>query len=247
MNILIVEDEYKELLFLTNFVRRIFPDMAIVGAVNNGKAALEAGHLHTIDLALLDIELPVHDGLYVAEQLKKSNPDLRIIILTAYSTFQYAQKALRIGVNDYLVKPYLEEELEDIIRKLILSSDCPRSLCHSFPFLPSEPEHPYTRMALHIISEQYMQNLALPALAENIKTNPDYLSKCIKKDTGMGFSELLARYRIQSAQKLLASNNYSAAQAAGLVGFSDPNYFYRCFKKYTGLSAKTYATLHLGR
>ena len=223
MNILIVEDEYKELLFLTNFVRRSFPDMAIVGAVNNGKAALEAGRLHTIDLALLDIELPVHDGLYVAEQLKKSNPDLRIIILTAYSTFQYAQKALRIGVNDYLVKPYLEEELEDIIRKLILSADCPRSLCHSFPFLPSEPEHPYTRMALHIISEQYMQNLALPALAENIKTNPDYLSKCIKKDTGMGFSELLARYRIQSAQKLLASTNYSAAQAAGLVGFSDPN------------------------
>ena len=102
MNILIVEDEYKELLFLTNFVRRSFPDMAIVGAVNNGKAALEAGRLHTIDLALLDIELPVHDGLYVAEQLKKSNPDLRIIILTAYSTFQYAQKALRIGVNDYM-------------------------------------------------------------------------------------------------------------------------------------------------
>ena len=74
MNILIVEDEYKELLFLTNFVRRIFPDMAIVGAVNNGKAALEAGHLHAIDLALLDIELPVHDGLYVAEQLKKKQP-----------------------------------------------------------------------------------------------------------------------------------------------------------------------------
>ena len=72
MNILIVEDEYKELLFLTNFVRRSFPDMAIVGAVNNGKAALEAGRLHTIDLALLDIELPVHDGLYVAEQLKKA-------------------------------------------------------------------------------------------------------------------------------------------------------------------------------
>ena len=248
MNILIVEDEYKELLFLTNFVRRSFPDMAIVGAVNNGKAALEAGRLHTIDLALLDIELPVHDGLYVAEQrlLDPGYLDY-LILITGYNDFQYAQKALRIGVNDYLVKPYLEEELEDIIRKLILSADCPRSLCHSFPFLPSEPEHPYTRMALHIISEQYMQNLALPALAENIKTNPDYLSKCIKKDTGMGFSELLARYRIQSAQKLLASNNYSAAQAAGLVGFSDPNYFYRCFKKYTGLSAKTYATLHLGR
>ena len=124
MNILIVEDEYKELLFFTNFVRRIFPDMAIVGAVNNGKAALEAGHLHTIDLALLDIELPVHDGLYVAEQLKKGNPDLRIIILTAYSTFQYAQKALRIGVNDYLVKPYLEEK--SLIAIPLLNFEAPR-------------------------------------------------------------------------------------------------------------------------
>ena len=130
---------------------------------------------------------------------------------------------------------------------MIRSTDYPKSLCHCFPFLPSEPEHPYTRMALHIIAEQYMQNLSLPALADNIKTNPDYLSKCIKKDTGMGFSELLARFRIQSAQKLLASSNYTAAQTAALVGFSDPNYFYRCFKKYTGLSAKTYATLHLGR
>lgn len=247
MNVLIVEDEYKELHFLTNFIRRTFPDMDIVGAVNNGKAALEVGNLHPVDLALLDIELPVHDGLYVAERLKKSHPKLRIILLTAYSTFQYAQKALRIGVNDYLVKPYLEEELEDIIRKLILADSYTEAFCRSFPFLPSEPEHPYTRMALRIISEQYMQNLSLPSLSEIIKTNPDYLSKCIKKDTGMGFSELLARFRIQCAQKLLASNNYSAAQAASLVGFSDPNYFYRCFKKYTGLSAKTYATLHLGR
>ena len=102
-------------------------------------------------------------------------------------------------------------------------------------------------MALHIIAEQYKQNLSLPALSDIIKTNPDYLGKCIKKDTGMGFSELLARFRIQTAQKLLSSNNYSAAETAALVGFADPNYFYRCFKKYTGLSAKTYATLHLGR
>ena len=175
------------------------------------------------------------------------SPGLRIIILTAYSTFQYAQKAIRVGVSDYLVKPYLEEELEEIIRKLVLSTDYVESLCHSFPFLSAEPEHPYTRMALHIIAEQYKQNLSLPALSDIIKTNPDYLGKCIKKDTGMGFSELLARFRIQTAQKLLSSNNYSAAETAALVGFADPNYFYRCFKKYTGLSAKTYATLHLGR
>ncbi len=247
MNVLIVEDEYKELLFLTSFIRRTFPDMNIVGSVNNGKAALEAGNLYPLDLALLDIELPVHDGLYVAEKLKNTHPGLRIIILTAYSTFQYAQKAIRVGVSDYLVKPYLEEELEEIIRKLVLSTDYVESLCHSFPFLSAEPEHPYTRMALHIIAEQYKQNLSLPALSDIIKTNPDYLGKCIKKDTGMGFSELLARFRIQTAQKLLSSNNYSAAETAALVGFADPNYFYRCFKKYTGLSAKTYATLHLGR
>ena len=135
MNVLIVEDEYKELLFLTSFIRRTFPDMNIVGSVNNGKAALEAGNLYPLDLALLDIELPVHDGLYVAEKLKNTHPGLRIIILTAYSTFQYAQKAIRVGVSDYLVKPYLEEELEEIIRKLVLSTDYVESLCHSFPFL----------------------------------------------------------------------------------------------------------------
>ncbi len=247
MNVLIVEDEYRELLFLTDFVRRRFPDMKIVGSVNNGKSALEMGIANPVDLALLDIELPVYDGLYVAEKLKEAHPDIRIIMLTAYSTFQYAQKALRIGVKDYLVKPYLEEELEDVIRKIVPSSDYEESFSRIFPFLQTEPQHPFTRMALHIIAEQYVQNLSLPIISDMIKTSPDYLGKCIKKDTGIGFSELLARYRIHSAQQILSSENYSASEVAALVGFTDPNYFYRCFKKYTGISAKTYATLHLGK
>ena len=246
MNLLIVEDEYQELNFLTRFINKHFHDsIFIVAAVSNGRDALGAIEKFSIDLALLDIEVPLYDGLTIAQKLKETYPEAQVIMLTAYGTFEYAQRALRIGVNDYLVKPYLSEELAEIIMSAIGSKEQVSSYCRQIPFLEKEPEHPVVRMALSYITKNYAEHLSLAELAEELNISDDHLGKCLKKDIAMGFSELLSRYRIHQAQRMLSTENITAAEVAHIVGFSDPNYFYKCFKKYTGVSAKTYANLNL--
>lgn len=93
-------------------------DVDIVGEARNGKEALEAVQQLLPDIVVTDIRMPHMDGLEFARHLKERFPQTKIVILSGYDDFDYARQALKIGVNEYLMKPVGAAELEALVLKI---------------------------------------------------------------------------------------------------------------------------------
>lgn len=112
IKILIVDDEYyfrQALKISLNWAELGFD---ICGEASNGKDALYKIHELQPDIVLVDINMPVMDGLELAHKVKDMGSNIKIIILTGYSEFNYAKQAVELGVNNYLLKPIDDTELE---------------------------------------------------------------------------------------------------------------------------------------
>jgi len=90
-----------------------------VKMASSGIEALRIMEEETFDIMITDICMTEMDGLLLVEKMNCINPKLKIIVLTGYDNFEYAQKCCRMQVNDYLLKPVDEIELEDTIERLI--------------------------------------------------------------------------------------------------------------------------------
>lgn len=111
LKILIVEDEDFERRALKFLVEKYFSEeIIVVGEATNGQEALDQIFSLQPDLILMDINMPIMDGLKASKIIKKLNKNIEILILTAYDTFTYAQEALKCGVSDYLVKPFTNRD-----------------------------------------------------------------------------------------------------------------------------------------
>lgn len=81
------------------------------GEAKNGMEAWELVQREKPHVALIDINMPYMNGMDLAGKLKKFNPDMVVILVTGHSEFEYARKAIKIGIEDYILKPFDEEEL----------------------------------------------------------------------------------------------------------------------------------------
>jgi two-component system response regulator DesR len=92
-------------------------DMQVVGTASNGEDAVKLIQLHRPDICIMDIEMPVKSGLDVAEELKGFGA--KIMILTTFSRSGYFERALKAGVDGYLLKDSPSEELATSIRSIM--------------------------------------------------------------------------------------------------------------------------------
>jgi DNA-binding NarL/FixJ family response regulator len=92
------------------------PDIEIVGEAANGEEAIAAYKALRPHIMLLDLAMPVRNGIEVIEEVRKSHSDARIIVLTTYEGDAQAMRALRAGASGYLLKSSLRKELFDAIR-----------------------------------------------------------------------------------------------------------------------------------
>ena len=90
----------------------------IIGIAYNGKQGLELLEQETVDLVLTDISMPEMDGLEMAEHVFHDYPNTKIIMFSGYDEFEYARKAVRLGVEDYLLKPVDLDELIGLVQKV---------------------------------------------------------------------------------------------------------------------------------
>lgn len=255
LKLLIAEDELREATFLQHYIQQNFSDVIeLVPVCNDGKTAIEEGLHHKPDIVLLDIEMPKCNGLTVAQKLHLDNPSLHILILTAHGTFEYAKTAISIGVDDYLVKPYTEVELSNALHSIISKVDNQQSknihaLIKNITEAPQNTHtHPVVRMSIRYIGEHFHEKISLESLAIELGFSSGYVSKCLRKYCNKNFPTLLLEHRIQQSVRLLTESNLTVSEVAYQVGFSDPNYFYKCFQKMMGVQPKKLVkTIRSGR
>lgn len=121
--ILIADDEMMECKVLEKMIRDHFSELTLLPSVFNGIELLHSiDHYHP-DIAVIDIAMPGLNGLDALEILRLKKRSLKVIVVSAYSKFEYAKKALNLGASEYLLKPVDDKEFIDTLRRTVFSLD----------------------------------------------------------------------------------------------------------------------------
>ena len=216
----------------------------VVGEAQNGEEGLELARRLAPDLIITDIRMPRMDGIEMMNALRAAGCRARCIVLTAHSDFEYARSALLFGADDYLLKPFRDEELVHAVLRA-----CGR-LKEAAPAQAAQQEQRpeatgYVREAMDYIAQHYADgDISIAAIAEHLRVSEGHLSHVFKKQTGMTVTGYLTQYRIKTAMRLLSGGRMKVYEAAAAVGYKDVTYFSATFKKQTGLSPSEYAEQH---
>lgn len=117
MKIIIVEDEIRIREGLAKLIGKLDSRYEVVGEAENGALGLELIHSVRPDIIITDIKMPVMDGLKMLEAVYRDGLPAKVIVLSAYSEFEYARQAMRMGVKEYLLKPIVIGDLSEALRR----------------------------------------------------------------------------------------------------------------------------------
>ncbi|MED3689701.1 response regulator transcription factor [Peribacillus butanolivorans] len=126
-NVFLVDDEP----FIIEGMRALVPwedyGLKVVGEASNGSEAIKKLETCHVDILLTDIMMPIMDGLELISKLKERHPNTKYIVLSGYEEFEYVKKGMKLGIENYLLKPVNEQEListlENSIEKLEKSTN----------------------------------------------------------------------------------------------------------------------------
>lgn len=121
--VLIVDDEKRIGILVKNLIRWRELDMECVGVFDHGADALEAVRTNPPDIVITDIKMPQISGLELIQRAQQIKEDLFFIVISGYKEFEYAHKALEFGVENYLLKPIDEDELNQVLEKINVKMD----------------------------------------------------------------------------------------------------------------------------
>lgn len=119
--ILIVDDEALARYALRVLITRNFPNLEIVGEAESGNQAIELANKLKPHIIIMDVKMPGINGIDASNKILDLYPEMRILILTAYDSFNYVQKALNIGVKGYVLKPLKKDEIVNKIQEIIVN------------------------------------------------------------------------------------------------------------------------------
>jgi DNA-binding NarL/FixJ family response regulator len=118
IRVLIADDQSLFLESLSTFLHNYAEDIEVVGLAKNGAEALEKAAELRPDIVLMDVHMPVMDGVEATGRLIESQPGVKILILSTYDEDEYVRKALKLGASGYLLKDISPTELIASIRAL---------------------------------------------------------------------------------------------------------------------------------
>ncbi|WP_077611919.1 response regulator transcription factor [Clostridium sp. Marseille-P2415] len=203
----------------------------------NGMAGLEYLKANPVDLIITDIKMPGMDGLEFIRQVRKAGYQAKFLILSGYDDFAYAQKALRYGAADYILKPIKEEELMNSL--LRIRNEYFPEIQSSLIITPEKYSKTIKQILAYVDMNIDRPELSLKMIADDILfMSGSYISKLFLKETGYKFSTFLTIKRMEKAMLLIQANRDATVyEIAEQTGFgNNPQYFSTVFKKYYGKS-----------
>jgi DNA-binding response OmpR family regulator len=244
--LLLVEDNPD----LRDYIRLVLQGKYQVFYAENGQNALDIIGIRaseqkkpiTPDLILSDLMMPVMNGYQLLERLKADDATrhIPVIMLTARAETQDKLKALRIGVDDYLTKPFDEEELLARIENLLKNQAIRKQEAvvesgNERPLI-SQPDRQWLEAFEAHVQKHYASELiSVASLAREFAMSESTLLRQLKRLTGLTPLQYLQEVRLEEARHLLENRSYlSVAQVAAQVGYEDTRFFSRSFRQRFG-------------
>lgn len=213
-------------------------DCRIVAAAHDGEEGRQIIRQQKPDIVFSEITMPRVNGLQMIEDLREEQKNVEISILTRERDFEFAQKAVNLGVRRFLLKPFRTEEIGEAVEAMVSNVKQTKG-CRE----QEQNENTNSIIvsnAIEYIEEHYEERLTLAEVAEHTYVSQWHLSKLLNRDVKQSFSEILNTTRINHAKELLSNRELRIGDIAGMVGFLDIAHFSRVFKKFEGVSANEY-------
>lgn len=212
-------------------------DCEVVGEAADGMEALTQIDTLRPDIVIMDINIPIMNGLKVIQLARIKHPDMAFVIVSGYDDFSYCREALRLQITDYILKPVNYEEFGTCIDNLKIS------LFEQRVSEKAEPEKQEERTITSItryLQEHLDEDLSLTVLADEFHLNSQYISQLFKNEIGVNFLSYLTNIRMEKAKKLLLSTSLSITDVADQSGYGDYRVFTKVFKKSEGITPSQY-------
>ena len=234
--VMIADDENYMLEAMENLIDWKKMDCQLVYKAKNGQLLLEQVKKNPPDIIITDIKMPLVSGIEVAKYIYENKIPTKVIILSAYAEFQYAQEAIKYDACGYIIKTSVIEMLPGIIQKAIGKlSQCSEGERENEEFFSDDI---FGRLQ-KFVSEHYMDKLNLTQISQEIHANGSYLSRLYKMKTGQNLFDVINKMKLEKAKEYMSQGKriYEIAQ---MVGFDDVSYFSRVFRKHEGCSPREY-------
>ena len=231
LRVLLVDDE----IMIREGFKQLFDwqahDCEVVGEAGDGMEALTQIDTLRPDIVIMDINIPIMNGLKVIELSRIKHPDTAFVIVSGYDDFSYCRQALKLKITDYILKPVNYEEFGNCIDNLKIS------------LFESKKENKDSQQKDRMIVSitKYLQNhlqedVSLNVLAQEFHLNAQYISQLFKSEIGVGFLTYLTNIRMEHAKKLLLSTDDAISDISDQCGYNDYRVFTKVFKKKEGIT-----------
>lgn len=248
-NILIVDDEPRTRQGLQRTLESWNTGEFTILTADSGEEVMSIAEKMKIHILLSDIRMPEMNGLQLLKKMKEKGFSPVVIVISAYSEFEYAQEALRLGVINYLLKPIGKKKLieaveeavkvmEKQVRVVMIEKVVDEKIVNTNNKMDSTKDT--IRKAITYIDQHLKDELTLKDVASHVHLNPSYFSVLFKEQANLNFSEYVTRRRIQRAKELLVSTNLPINEIAEEVGYKTSKYFIKIFKEIEGITPSTY-------
>lgn len=203
-----------------------------------------------IEVLVTDIEMGDTNGLDLIQWVKAKSPETKCIVLSCHDEFGFAQRAVKLGCFDYILKPIPFETLTQALlraQKSVQQEKYQAMLKHygkeyakKLGADSAEPVSGTIEAATEYINRHIGEDFSVEILAGYVHMSPRNLNRLFRKEYEMSVGEYITYRRMLLASELLKKPTYSVTLVSDQVGYSNYSYFIKQFKKHYGCTPKEY-------
>lgn len=235
LRVLLVDDE----IMIREGFKKLFDweahECVVVGEAADGMEAITKIDEEQPDIVIMDINIPIINGLKVIQLSRVKYPSMAFVIVSGYDDFSYCREALRLQITDYILKPVNYEKFGSCIDQLKISLY--NNEVKEKPVV--KKERVITGITKYM-QEHLSEDVSLHILSEEFHLNSQYISQLFKNEIGVNFLTYLTNIRMEHAKKLLLSSSLSIAEVSEQSGYGDYRVFTKVFKKSEGITPSQY-------
>lgn len=235
LRVLLVDDE----IMIREGFKKLFDweahECVVVGEAADGMEAITKIDEEQPDIVIMDINIPIINGLKVIQLSRVKYPSMAFVIVSGYDDFSYCREALRLQITDYILKPVNYEEFGSCIDQLKISLY--NNEVKEKPVV--KKERVITGITKYM-QEHLSEDVSLHILSEEFHLNSQYISQLFKNEIGVNFLTYLTNIQMEHAKKMLLSSSLSIAEVSEQSGYGDYRVFTKVFKKSEGITPSQY-------